>query len=104
FAPEAYDLVFSATAFHWVEEAVGYPKVFAMLRHGGAFARFANRAGPDRGRPALWAEIQKLYGIYMPGSEMNRFGPQDAAAISAIAARYGFVDTRYALFARTRSF
>lgn len=26
-----YDLIFSATAFHWVDATVGYPKVWDML-------------------------------------------------------------------------
>ena len=28
----AYDLVFSATAFHWVPEDIGYPKVYSILK------------------------------------------------------------------------
>ena len=40
---DSYDLVFSATAFHWVPEDIGYPEVFSILKEGGAFARFANR-------------------------------------------------------------
>ena len=39
---EAYDLCYSASAFHWVPEEIGYPKVFSLLKSGGAFARFAN--------------------------------------------------------------
>lgn len=30
-----------ASAFHWVPEEIGYSKVYAMLKPGGAFARFA---------------------------------------------------------------
>lgn len=29
---DTYDLVFSASAFHWVPEEFGYPKVFSMLK------------------------------------------------------------------------
>ena len=39
---ESCDLVYSASAFHWVPEEVGYRKVFDGLKPGGAFARFAN--------------------------------------------------------------
>ena len=38
---DAYDLVFSATAFHWVPEEIGYPKLYSILKKGGAFARRA---------------------------------------------------------------
>ena len=36
-----FDLVFSASAFHWVPEKIGYEKVFSILKEGGVFARFA---------------------------------------------------------------
>ena len=42
FEDNTFDLVFSATAFHWVPEKIGYEKVFSMLKNGGALARFAN--------------------------------------------------------------
>ena len=29
---DAYDLVFSATAFHWVPEEIGYPKLYSILK------------------------------------------------------------------------
>jgi len=36
--PNAYDLVVSAQAFHWIEPTIGYPKVHAALRAGGSLA------------------------------------------------------------------
>jgi len=45
---ESYDLVFSATAFHWIPEEQGYQKVYSILKKGGAFARFANHPYPAR--------------------------------------------------------
>src|SRR5262249_47002049 len=45
----AYDLAASATAFHWVDEAVGLRRVFAALRPGGWFAQWWTQFGdPDR--------------------------------------------------------
>ena len=35
-----------------------------MLKHGGAFARFANHPYRDKGNPILSAEIDKLYSRY----------------------------------------
>ena len=37
-----FDLVISATAFHWVAPEVGYPKAASVLEPGGHFARFSN--------------------------------------------------------------
>ena len=61
----AYDLVFSATAFHWIPEELGYRKVYRILKPGGVFARFQNHPYMDKGRPALAREIQELYASYM---------------------------------------
>ena len=61
---DAYDLVFSATAFHWVPEEIGYPKVYSALKPGGAFARFANRPRNSQNDPELALEIDALYEEY----------------------------------------
>jgi SAM-dependent methyltransferase len=42
-APAAFDLVFSATAFHWIHPAVRYTKTAAALRPGGALALCWNK-------------------------------------------------------------
>ncbi len=64
FEENAYDLVFSASAFHWIPEKVGYEKVFSMLKEGGVFARFANHPYRDKEKPALSAEIDEIYDNY----------------------------------------
>ncbi|MBP3919313.1 MAG: class I SAM-dependent methyltransferase [Clostridia bacterium] len=107
---QSYDLVFSASAFHWIPEEIGYPKVFSMLRSGGAFARFANHPFQDKGRPELCCEIERLYGIYYypfwgkKQTPLVEYSEADAAARAEIAAKYGFDDIRYMLFYRTRTF
>ena len=40
--PSVYDLVVSAQAFHWIEPAIGYPKVHFALRPGGCLALIWN--------------------------------------------------------------
>jgi SAM-dependent methyltransferase len=39
---EAFDLVVAATAFHWLDQSVAYPKAARALRSGGAIALFWN--------------------------------------------------------------
>lgn len=109
--PESsFDLVYSASAFHWVPEEEGYRKVFRVLKSGGAFARFANHPHPDKGRPELTEEIDRLYGEYYNAYHKRSIGKptpysEDAARSRAeIAARYGFTDIRWAMFYRTRTF
>ena len=64
FEDNTFDLVFSATAFHWVPEKIGYEKVFSMLKNGGAFARFANHPYRDKENVELSQEIDKIYDLY----------------------------------------
>lgn len=105
------DLVFSATAFHWVPEEIGYPKVFSILKSGGAFARFANHPFRDKGNPALSEEIDRIYGAYYYKYYSNKkqtvlkeFDEEQAKNLAVIAGKYGFTDIRYAMFHRTRTF
>ncbi len=105
FAKESFDLIYSASAFHWVPEEIGYPKVFSMLKGGGVFVRFANHPFEDKGRPQLADEIQKLYKIYMPYSPRPvEYGERDAKQRADIAAKYGFKDIGFRLYHRTRTF
>lgn len=110
FADFQYDLVYSASAFHWIPENIGYPKVYAMLKSGGAFARFANHPNRDKGNPALSAEIDKLYFIYYYqyyGKDVKpekEYSEEQAVQRAQIAKKYGFVDIKHAMFYRTRTF
>ena len=105
-----YDLVYSASAFHWVPEEIGYPKVYAMLKPGGAFARFANHPFRDKGNPALSVEIDKLYSRYYCayyGKDMKaetEYREEQAVQRAQIAAKYGFADIKHGMFYRTRAF
>lgn len=110
FADFQYDLVYSASAFYWIPENIGYPKVYAMLKSGGVFARFANHPYRDKGNPALSEEIDKLYSIYYYGyygkdiKSEKEYSEEQAVQRAQIAEKYGFVDIKYAMFHRTRTF
>ena len=85
FPPESCDLVYSASAFHWVPEEIGYRKVLDMLKQGGAFARFANHPFKDKGRPGMHEALQEVYAVYMPGSLVPAEYTEDAARSRAKA-------------------
>lgn len=104
-AKGSLDLIYSASAFHWIPEDIGYPMVFKMLKSGGIFARFANHPYKDKGREELHQAIQKLYSVYMPGSSASdEYTAEDAKRRADIAKKYGFTDISYKLYHRTRSF
>ena len=108
FEKNTFDLVFSASAFHWIPEKIGYEKVFSMLKNGGVFARFANHPYWDKGNPALSKEIDDIYDEYYnkfhnkKHKTITEYTEEQAKARAMIASKYGFTDIRYALFYRER--
>ena len=110
FEENTFDLVFSASAFHWVPEQIGYEKVYSMLKSGGAFARFANHPNRDKGNPLLAKEIDTIYDEYYhkfyntKQKKWTEYTEEQAKDMAMIAEKYGFTDIRYALFYRERVF
>ena len=111
FPDGAFDLVYSASAFHWIPEEIGYKKVFSMLKSGGAFVRFANHPYRAKGNLALSEEMDAIYDEYYYKYYNNKekepvteYTEEQAKARAEIAERYGFSDIRYALFHRERLF
>ena len=109
FSPESCDLVYSASAFHWVPEEIGYSKVFDMLKPGGTFARFANHPWRDKGNPALAAALDAAYAKYyhtyyrsVPKLE-DEYTEMQALRRAEIALKYGFSDIQHHLYRRTRA-
>lgn len=107
---EKYNLIYSASAFHWIDEETGYKKVYSLLKDGGAFARFANHPYRDKGNPALSAEIDRIYAEYYytyhnkEPKPLVEYTEHQAAERAQIAAKYGFTDIQHKLFYRTRIF
>ena len=65
-----FDLVISATAFHWVDPEVRYLRVLKALGSKGFLAVFSNQhARKDEG---FFAEVQNLYDKYYPRQAENR--------------------------------
>jgi ubiquinone/menaquinone biosynthesis C-methylase UbiE len=55
----AFDLVYSASAFHWVSKESGYLRVARALKSGGYIALFwNNNADPQND---FWMEIDRIY-------------------------------------------
>lgn len=60
----SYDLIFSATAFHWIDPEVRYTKAAHLLKPGGSLALFWL---VDSRRPtAMRTEIDKVYQRVVP--------------------------------------
>lgn len=102
---ETYDLIYSASAFHEVNQAKGYEKAYEMLKKGGIFVRFSNHPMRDIARPNLSAAIQKLYAIYLPKTGTPRpYKEVQAQKRAEIALKYGFAEIDYKRYYRTRTY
>lgn len=105
-----YDLIYSASAFHWIPEEIGYKKVYSMLKDDGVFARFANHPYRDKGNTALSEEIDEIYAEYYykyhnkEREKLIEYSEEQAYSRATIAEKYGFTDIQYNLFYRTRTF
>ncbi len=67
---DKFDLIISATAFHWVDPKVRYLKAFEVLESGGFLAVFSNQhVRKDEG---FFVESQSLYDKYYPPLTTNR--------------------------------
>ncbi|OKH61105.1 class I SAM-dependent methyltransferase, partial [Scytonema sp. HK-05] len=63
----AFDLVVAATAFHWLDPAIAYPKAACALRTGGAIALFWNlHIHTDDTSPHFFEAVQQLYCRFAP--------------------------------------
>lgn len=68
----AFDLVVSATAFHWVRPDVALPKLARCLRPGGWLAVWWTVFGDPQRRTEFRARLDRLYQRYLPA---ERRGP-----------------------------
>jgi len=60
---DEYDLIYAASAFHWVDAEIGCPKALRLLKRGGVLALLRYSAVPADGK-AFYEEIQALYKEY----------------------------------------
>lgn len=71
---ETFDAVFSASAFHWVDPAVGWAKVASLLGPGGLFALFVYMEIRDDQSVAFDEEFRAALRRHAP--EIPQFPPQ----------------------------
>ena len=77
-----FDLIISATAFHWIDPKVRYLKAFQVLKSNGCLAVFANQH--VRKGEGFFAESQSLYDKYYAPMTTNR--PTHATSFPGVEA------------------
>jgi SAM-dependent methyltransferase len=103
FGRDRFDLVFSAAAFQWIPEKIGYPKAYDILKSNGTFAMFMMR--PDM-RPGggytdepLYSKIQEVFAeFFRPEIEYTCKLDYDAREI------YGFTNLECRQYYKTREY
>ncbi len=101
----SFDLIYSATAFHWIPEETGFPKAFRLLKSGGTLALWWNRplpAGPEE----LSREIQRVYETCRP--DIARKPEKDKTSlyrkVRETVLSHGFTDLEFRVFHAERTF
>jgi len=99
-----YDLIYSATAFHWIPQEIGYPKTFDLLKTGGTLALFWNHPYPGEGE--LYNKTQEIYSRYQTGIKptVHKFSEDTCLGIVETIHKYGFIDIEYKIYRGTRVF
>lgn len=100
-----FNLIYSATAFHWIDESVGYPKAFNLLRPNGTLALFWNKPFIGRKDDVLHQRIQAIYEKYKPSNTKPIENDENHyKELLERLKKYGFKDVKLKLYYKTRIF
>lgn len=101
----SFDLIYSATAFHWIAENIGYPKVMDLLKDNGCIALFWNTPFvADKNNP-LHMEIQSIYNKYgLSDSIPVRYEKEKYETRQKTIIKYGFRDLQFKIYEKQRIF
>ena len=103
FGKARFDLVYSAAAFQWIPEKIGYPKVYDILKSNGSFAMFMMRPDIQPGGgytdEPLYTKLQEVYSrFFHPETEYKCKLDYEACG------KYGFVDLERREYRKTREY
>lgn len=104
-----YDLILSATAFHWIKSNYGYPRCLDLLEDGGALALFWNTPHISENNPDLGVKIEELYGIYLPDGSLQSLTDgiwytKRCDDLNSLLESYGYNDRKFKLYYDYRTF
>jgi ubiquinone/menaquinone biosynthesis C-methylase UbiE len=97
-----FDMLYSATAFHWIPDEIGYNKAHRILKSGGTIALFWNRPAPNDWNDPLHQKIQSIYRELLPqwGYKVTRNKNKENIYSSIIKEieQYGFTNIEFMLY------
>ena len=66
-----YDLIYSATAFHWIDCEVGYPKAWNLLKEGGTLAVFWQMSSVTYRNEGIFVHLNEIQKRYLPDHSLG---------------------------------
>ncbi len=67
-----YDLLFSATAFHWIRAEIGYPKAYDLLKKNGTLVVFWHMSPIIKHQTEMFIDIRDIYKKYAPQLDTSK--------------------------------
>lgn len=102
-AENSLDLIYSATAFHWLPAKEAYRKVTRALKPGGTLALFWNHPFVSREEDASNVASCRVYDRLRPsGQEQTEFSEADCRRRAGELERFGFQAVESHLYRRVR--
>lgn len=99
-----YDLVFCATAFHWLPAEEAYNKIKNILKPGGTIALFWNHPFPNREDDEVNMASKRIYDKYRPANKpITEFSEKDLEKYENAIKNFNFSNIESKLYKRTRT-
>lgn len=99
-----YDLIYCATAFHWLPQEEALNKVKKLLKPNGTLALFWNHPFPNREDDEVNMASRRVYDKYRPSDKtITEFSEKDLEKRENELAQNGFKCVEAKLYKRTRT-
>lgn len=99
-----YDIIYSATAFHWLPQEEAYKKITTTLKKGGTLALFWNHPFTSREDDKTNVASCGVYRKYRPKSKKPmEFAKQDCDMKVNSLLQAGFINVESKLYQRMRT-
>lgn len=105
-ADAMFDMLYSATAFHWIPYEIGYKKAYRIIKSGGTLALFWNRPSVGDWDDPVHHKIQAVYRELLPQwsykVDHNKNRESLYSGIINKIEQNGFTDIEFKLYHNTR--
>lgn len=103
-AENSYDLIYCATAFHWLDAGIAHPKICSLLKEGGSLALFWNHPFVRRQDDPTNQASEAVYEALRPTNrEFKELEMEDTENRKQELLNFGYTSVEVQLFRRTRT-